>query len=105
MEIVNFSENWNNKLDCKYFTTIRKGYNYRVGETYIIAVGNDPKGKAKLIEKCEVSFETLRTTIFGLMLLAFDTGYYGEKAVKLFNNFGIADDTDVTVLLFEMEDD
>ena len=39
------------------------------------------------------------------MTVEIDGEEYDNYADKLFNNFGIADDTDVTVLLFEMEDD
>lgn len=41
MEQINFSENWNNKLNCNCFTTVRLKNNgkYIVGETYVIIFG------------------------------------------------------------------
>ena len=51
MYTLNFSTNWNNKLDCKYFTTIRI-YNpilHKTGNKFDINLRKKPKIKAEII--------------------------------------------------------
>ena len=37
MKVINFSQNWNNKLDCAFFTTIRPANSYyNLGDQYNI---------------------------------------------------------------------
>lgn len=39
MEQIKFSTNWNNKLDCLYYTTIRLGnFKYQLGRDYDIVL-------------------------------------------------------------------
>lgn len=46
MNLLKFSTNWNNKLNCTCFSTIRKKSDkYKVGESFKIMVRNDAFGE------------------------------------------------------------
>jgi hypothetical protein len=50
MEQINFSKNWNNKLDCTAFTTLRMpNPRYQVGQLYEITLHDENKGFGKII--------------------------------------------------------
>lgn len=69
---VRFSTNWNNKLDCKCFTTIRlhNDKKYVVGEIYDIYLNDEYRGPAKLLEKRKLHLQKINEFIARL-----DTGY------------------------------
>lgn len=73
---IKFSTNWNNKLDCKCFTTIRLNNDkkYRVGEIYDIYLNEKYLGKAELIEKRKIHLQKINNFIAYL-----DTGYSAAK--------------------------
>ncbi|MCG8208843.1 MULTISPECIES: hypothetical protein [Tenacibaculum] len=51
MNTINFSSNWNNKLNCEYFTTIRI-YNpikHKIGNKFNVFLGKKLKIKAEII--------------------------------------------------------
>jgi hypothetical protein len=72
METISFSYNWNNKLDCKAFTTIRllQPEKYRTGETYLITLKRKELFQAKIIKIKAFWFNDLNEFIAHL-----DTGY------------------------------
>jgi uncharacterized protein YqfB (UPF0267 family) len=58
MKRIDFSHNWNNKLDCQSFTTLRlkNGEKYQTDELYEIYMGENqlPKLTAKLLNIKEI---------------------------------------------------
>jgi hypothetical protein len=80
METISFSFNWNNKLDCKSFTTIRilQPDKYRTGETYIITLKRKELFQAKIIEIKPFWLKDLNEFIAYL-----DTGYNKEECTEI----------------------
>lgn len=69
---INFSYNWNGKLNNKAFTTIRihNPKKYRVGELYNIQIKETPYGTAKL-----KAITVLKGSQFNEYISHIDTGY------------------------------
>ncbi|HRK00994.1 MAG TPA: hypothetical protein PL089_15395 [Ignavibacteria bacterium] len=82
MKTLEFTYNWNNKLDCKCFTSIRLSDRYRVGEEFKIILINKKvpqvKGVARIIEIKEFYLHQLNTFIAAL-----DTGYSVPECKKI----------------------
>lgn len=81
MERLNFKTNWNNKLNCKVFSTIRPQIpekNYKLDKKYEIYLNKEFKGIAKIIllENYHISF---LTDIECLL----DTGYKKDETLKI----------------------
>jgi uncharacterized protein YqfB (UPF0267 family) len=72
MQIINFSYNWNNKLQCNYFTTLRllNHSKYQLGKTVEIYLNGVKQFNAEIINTKEIYFENLNSYIAGI-----DTGY------------------------------
>ena len=103
MNVINFSHNWNGKLNNKYFTTIRKRtgnkyeyYHSRIGEIFSVRLKGKEVGKAKLIE-----VEWAELIDIPDALLTIDTGT--EKFMDVFRKFGIGDFDIVLILTFKKE--
>jgi len=102
MPIIKFSHNWNNKLACKVFTTIRrweeekeKYYQGCVGKTFTVMLSNNKIGEAVL--RAAYPEQISRIPVLILML---DTGMLDlPDILDLFKKFGVKDK--VIVLLFE----
>lgn len=78
-KIISFSTNWNNKLENKAFTTIRRNnYYYQIGETYQIELNGQNKGIAKIKRKWTLKAENLNDLTCYL-----DTGYDKEATIEL----------------------
>ena len=93
MKRINFSENWNNKLDWKLFSTIRKESNLTEGDTVKVYL------KKKFMFKAQVFFITsINFSSLPLSSLEFDTGLDQGKALKLFKKFGIEENGDATLI-------
>lgn len=62
---LNFSVNWNNKLDCFFFTTFRKLYSteipecYSAGSRYNLRLEGKYKGTCTIIDSRIVAFSQL----------------------------------------------
>lgn len=89
---IKFIENWNNKLDNKIFSTIRKHtdakeiyYNDCEGMDFDLILKNKKYGDCVLIGISVKEWHDLRNN-FG-MLLVLDTGLYFQEAVKVFRKF------------------
>lgn len=80
--IINFSYNWNNKLNCKFFTTLRlTNYNkYRTGLVYEIQLNNQSIKHARIVEIKVFPLDKINDFISGL-----DTGYNKEETIKIIN--------------------
>ena len=78
--IINFSYNWNNKLNCKAFTTIRlKNVNkYQIGKEYNILL------KKQLLKSAII--EDIKTIYFNQInefIARVDTGYSAEETKNI----------------------
>ncbi len=79
-QTINFSYNWNGKLNNKAFTTIRlhNPNKYKVGNKYDIELKNQPKGIAQLKEKRVLSLNQLNEFVCYL-----DTGYSKAETISI----------------------
>jgi hypothetical protein len=80
MEKIEFSYNWNGKLNNKAFTTIRlhNGRKYRAGKTYQIILKGEKIGTAMLKDKRVLLLEQLNEFICYI-----DTGYSKGETITI----------------------
>ena len=90
MPIIRFAKNWNNKLNCDYFTTIRLGtqekYSYYInndGKIFTVMLKNKFYCNAKLIDIISTDLES----IFNQGLNWTDAGLSKEDFYKLMKRF------------------
>jgi hypothetical protein len=80
MKQIKFSQNWNNKLDCNYFTTIRLlSKKYQIGETYEIVENEVTKLNATALDVIAIKTDSLNDFICYL-----DTGYSKDETIAMF---------------------
>jgi hypothetical protein len=80
MNTISFSANWNNKLDCKYFTTIRI-YNplkHKTGKKVDILLKKKLKNKAQIIGVKKGYIKDL-----GAYDCYLDTGYSKQETISI----------------------
>lgn len=96
MKEIKFSYNWNNKLECLSFTTIRpKSDKYKVGEVYQINLKGQSKGTATIAEIKEFKLEKINEFIARL-----DTGYSREKCIEIIST--MYKNQDVSKMTFQL---
>lgn len=81
---LTFSYDWNHKLSCNYFTSIRvDSSRFLVGEIWDIYLGGKyPRNfKAELVKVVRVNPKQLNST-----MLMLDTGYPEHEAMKILRN-------------------
>lgn len=79
MKKLNFSYNWNNKLHCKYFTTLRlRQGKYQVGDQYEIMLKDKFMGIGEIMAIKHLYINDINEYIAGL-----DTGYPVEDTIKI----------------------
>jgi hypothetical protein len=107
MNTIKFSHNWNNKLECDMFTTIRKHtpdkhkyYTSEIGKEFRIMLNDLYQGMTVLDDVICARFDDIY-----YLLVEMDTGMKYHKAVGLFKSFGITEDTEVMILLFKKSKD
>lgn len=94
MDIIKFSTNWNNKLDCKCFTTIRlMSKKYAISNVYDIELKNVLHSRAQIVNICYTILDNLND--FNCYL---DTGYSVEETKNIFKKMYPAIDFTVTNL-------
>ena len=103
MSKISFIKDWNNKLQCRIFTTIRKfdlkkytWYQGKINEIFDVEVAGIVRFQVRL---CSVKFEQLDKIEPYLLFL--DTGEY--EPLKVFKKFGIEETDKVIILLFDSE--
>ena len=69
-----FTTNWNRKLCCECFTTIRLSRKYNMGDVVMITLKGKERGLTAVIDKQEILLEHI-TNFLGYI----DTGYSGEQ--------------------------
>lgn len=106
MAYINFSRNWNGKLDLPIFTTIRKEdpqrgkfkfYGSKVGRTFSVNLNGTKYCEARLIHIDLAYFHEIPTA-----LRLMDTGEQDHKAI--FEKFNIGEWDKVIVLAFARTD-
>lgn len=100
MKAIKFSKNWNNKLECDIFTTIRKWTPekreyYTIGETFDVILRGANHCIAELI--CTDTYESLLDVPFNTILT--DTG--STQPYNIFRRFRVGLDDPVMVLTFK----
>lgn len=70
MKQLDFSHNWNNKLNCTYFTTLRLSGRFVVGEWVYVFLKGNGLGLHQIADKKELTLPKLNPWICGI-----DTGY------------------------------
>lgn len=65
MKKIKFSKNWNNKLDCDYYTTIRvwNPNKYQVNENYEIILNDKIKHVATIVDVKKIFFKDINNWI------------------------------------------
>lgn len=77
---INFSTNWNNKLDCKAFTTLRlrNPNKYVIGKEYNILLNGQLKKRA-IIE----DMKTIHLSDINEFIARIDTGYSAHETKNI----------------------
>jgi hypothetical protein len=80
LHIIRFSYNWNKKLDCKAFTTIRisNPHKYIEGQEYWIELKKNIISKAVIKSVIHLKLDTINDFIAYL-----DTGYNAAECIKI----------------------
>lgn len=78
MDKLTFSTDWNNKLQCSYFTTLRLTNHFEVGKKYEIHLKDVQIGFGRIISKKLIYFHQINEYISYL-----DTGYSPDKCKAL----------------------
>lgn len=88
MKSITFSYNWNKKLDCDSFTTIRLSNYYSVDEIILIKCKNNVTDTGKIIQKIATRIDKLTELVCRL-----DTGYSRDITINLIKKMypGITD--------------
>jgi hypothetical protein len=77
MKTINFSYNWNNKLQCRAFTTLRPS-EYKVGDIYEVMLKYKPLGQAKVVAVKRIEVSKINDFIAYL-----DTGYSVKECAAI----------------------
>jgi hypothetical protein len=101
MNVIKFSHNWNNKLDCEIFTTIRRYteekyiyYRENTFREFKVELKGKPKNNSELI-----AVERHPLIKIPMLILKLDTGIFNDtKVLELFKRFGI-NKKDMAILL------
>jgi hypothetical protein len=79
--LFNFSTKWNNKLECNFFTTLRRS-KHEVGETGLITLKNQPLFIGEIIKRVEIDLKTAKGEFLDYIGYL-DTGYNWSETVKI----------------------
>jgi hypothetical protein len=74
MNYFDFKTNWNNKLDCQYFTTLRLSDKKIPGEHIEIKLKGDHHCLAQVVDRKKILLNQINSFIAGI-----DTGYSVEE--------------------------
>jgi len=113
LPVLRFGDNWNNKLQCDYFTVIRKEkeglYDYyvkRVDEEFQIRLKGRDYCKAILVDAIRYTFGDLNPAILVMDSGEFACGIHdtSEGAGKVYNQFGIGLGDNVILMIMKRSD-
>jgi hypothetical protein len=75
---IDFSYNWNEKLNCKAFTTIRLSDRFEIGDHLNVLLKKELRLNARVVNKHYFTLDKLSDTIAYL-----DTGYSKEETIDI----------------------
>lgn len=78
MNTIKFSYNWNKKLCCTCFTTLRINNKHNIGDVVMITLKGKERGLATVVDKKELNLDGITNA-----LAYIDTGYNAEDTKKL----------------------
>lgn len=79
METIKFSTNWNNKLNCKFYTTLRLvNYKYQIGKVYQVELKGKTLHKVQIADIKIFGINDINSYVAGL-----DTGYTVGETKKI----------------------
>ena|SRR3990167_6083364 len=78
METLNFSYNWNKKLDCNFFTTLRLSNRFQVGEIVEVRLKKERRNNSQIVSKKCFYIEQLDE-----FTAALDTGYNRADTIDI----------------------
>jgi hypothetical protein len=95
MEILSFSTNWNNKLECECFTTLRlrNDGKYKVGAEHAIELKGKPYGRAKVASVKHLKLHEINEWVARL-----DTGYSATECREILTKMYSGKDWNTTQL-------
>jgi len=94
---LTFSTNWNSKLGCNAFTTIRISNDFhKVGETFEVKQKGRTIGKFKIVHKRQFKLEQLTD---GMAYL--DTGYNRQDTINIIKRIYSSKDYDWTTITLD----
>ena len=106
MPSIKFMHNWNNKLDCDYFTTIR-GYSLEKHKYYCSLIEKPLEVLLKNQHYKNAVLKNVYVEVYqniNPIVLTMDVGYDEiSKQADIFGKFGIKDDSLVLILLLGKE--
>jgi hypothetical protein len=80
--LFNFSTNWNKKLDCTYYSTLRMSDRYAVGQKGLITLKNQPRHIGEIIAKNAVKLDSGPSAYLDV-LAYLDTGYNWKETLGI----------------------
>ena len=97
MKDLNFSYNWNGKLDCDFFTTIRLSDYYKINDEIFLQLKKIAFDTGKIVVKIETKIEKL-TELVCLM----DTGYDKKTTIEIIKKMypGILDWSNQSIFIY-----
>lgn len=75
---IEFSHNWNNKLSCTAFTTLRLSDRFGVGDRVEVYMNKRKLGTVEIVQKYKTEFGKISDSIAYL-----DTGYNADECRKI----------------------
>ena len=78
MKDLDFSYNWNKKLDCTFFTTLRLSNRFEPLDWVLVTLKQSVKGRAVILDKKALKIENLNGWVCGL-----DTGYSTPETIDV----------------------
>lgn len=96
METIQFSHNWNGKLGCRYFTTLRRpDKRYALDRVFMIIPPEGDSFKAMVVDIKQVLLSTMNNFV-----AAIDTGYMALEAKTMFRKmYSLKEDDDLLLLM------
>ena len=78
MNNLDFSYNWNNKLDCQAFTTLRLTDKYNINDTLKVMLRKEFRGFVMVVDKRRFTLNKINDFIAYI-----DTGYNQQECVNI----------------------
>lgn len=98
---LKFSYNWNNKLNCKYFTTIRRFQEkYQAGKIFHVILKTRERWVTDFGRAVAVDVRMVRGSDLNEYICGLDTGYSVEETKNIFKRMYKKDSVDDMLFSF-----